>query len=162
MTTTPTSQSVSSESDEQTTQRGLVSSRSTAAFCSSWQIVTMGPEQPHVQTSWRRETLHALPMIARNVLIFSEQLPTQIKPSCAFFRFDIRYQQEKQDYEKRVQERIGSDRFASRHAQTVNWALKTKEVSSVRNDTRVGLFLDVYPPPSPLSQTRIHHLLPSP
>lgn len=44
------------------------------------------------------------------------------------YAFDTRYQQEKQDYEKRVQERIGSDRFASRLAQTVNWALKTKEV----------------------------------
>ncbi len=43
----------------------------------------------------------------------------------------ISYQQEKQDYEKRVQERIGSDRYASRHAQTVNWALKTKEVGQI-------------------------------
>lgn len=42
--------------------------------------------------------------------------------------FKNRYLQEKQDYEKRVQQRIGSDRFASRYAQTVNWALKTKEV----------------------------------
>lgn len=42
--------------------------------------------------------------------------------------FHNRYLQEKQDYEKRVQQRIGSDRFASRYAQTVNWALKTKEV----------------------------------
>ena len=46
--------------------------------------------------------------------------------------FDHRYQQEKQEYEKRVQQRIGSDRFASRYAQTVNWALKTKEVRRKR------------------------------
>lgn len=49
--------------------------------------------------------------------------------------FDTRYQQEKQDYEKRVQEGIGSDRFASRLAQTVNWALKTKEVGPAPTDT---------------------------
>ncbi|CAM9567896.1 unnamed protein product, partial [Hapterophycus canaliculatus] len=47
-----------------------------------------------------------------------------------------RYQQEKQDYEKRVQERMGSDRFASRHAQTVNWALKTKEVTAATAATK--------------------------
>ena len=84
----------------------------------------------------------------RKTSIFS----AHVKPSCPFFPSDFRYQQEKQDYEKRVQERIGSDRFASRHAQTVNWALKTKEVSSVRNDTRYGLLSDVHPPP-PLLQT---------
>ncbi|CAM9671503.1 unnamed protein product, partial [Ectocarpus sp. 4 AP-2014] len=47
-----------------------------------------------------------------------------------------RYQQEKQDYEKRVQEKLGSDRFASRHAQTVNWALKTKEVTAAAAATK--------------------------
>eukprot|EP00903_Cladosiphon_okamuranus_P013687 g12746.t1 len=47
-----------------------------------------------------------------------------------------RYQQEKQDHEKRVQERIGSDRYASRHAQTVNWALKTKEVTAAAAATK--------------------------
>lgn len=30
---------------------------------------------------------------------------------------------------------MGSDRFASRHAQTVNWALKTKEVGIIANET---------------------------
>lgn len=40
-----------------------------------------------------------------------------------------------------MQERIGSDRFASRHAQTVNWALKTKEVGVWQTTRGVGLFL---------------------
>ena len=54
-----------------------------------------------------------------------------MQKKCRVVYFHASYQQEKQDYEKRVQERIGSDRFASRHAQTVNWALKTKEVGSI-------------------------------
>lgn len=47
-----------------------------------------------------------------------------------------RFQQEKHDYEKMVQERIGSDRYASRHSQTINWALKTKEVSFQSHQTK--------------------------
>ena len=62
------------------------------------------------------------PSLTRSICINSDI--TSVLYLCIAYR----YQQEKQDYEKRVQQKIGSDRFASRYAQTVNWALKTKEV----------------------------------
>lgn len=47
-----------------------------------------------------------------------------------------RYEQEKHDYEKRLQERITGDRTATRHTQTINWALKNKEVRARQCDLR--------------------------
>ncbi|CAM9549894.1 unnamed protein product, partial [Discosporangium mesarthrocarpum] len=47
-----------------------------------------------------------------------------------------RYQHEKQEYDKKVAERIGSDKYTSHHAQTVNWAQKTKEVMAAAAVTK--------------------------
>ncbi|CAM9382411.1 unnamed protein product, partial [Choristocarpus tenellus] len=47
-----------------------------------------------------------------------------------------RYQYEKQEYEKRVAEHVGSDKYISRHTQSVNWAQKTKEVMAIAATTK--------------------------
>lgn len=47
---------------------------------------------------------------------------------CVITILSYRYEQEKNDYERRLQERINGDRSATRYTQTINWALKNKEV----------------------------------